>query len=378
MRTGLDDLRVALVHDFLLDLRGAERVFLELCEIWPDADVFTTVYDAAGTEDRFAERTIHTSFLQRLRPTATNFRALLPLYPAAVQSLDLTGYDLVVSSSSAWAHGVRCGPRAIHVCYCHNPFRYAWTEAEVTVAGYPPVVRHGLRAVLARWRRWDRAAARRVDRYVANSALTAGRIRDFYTRDAEVVYPPVRTDRFAAGEVGDHYAIVSELIAHKQIAVAVEAFNRMGRKLTIVGDGPEARSLRRLAGPTITFTGRLSDEGVADILGRCRAFIVCAREEFGIAAVEALAAGRPVIARRTGGLLETIEDGVTGTFWEGGPEGLVAAVLAFDDAGVEPARCQARAERFNVAHFRSEFLAQVTEALADRGLAAAEPRQAVS
>src|SRR5919206_311039 len=278
--------RIALVHDFLLDLRGAERVFAAICDTWPEADVFTAVYDERGTEGRFAARRPRTSFLQRVRPTARTFRALLPLYPHAIESLDLSGYDIVVSSSSAWAHGVLVDPGAVHVCYCHNPFRYAWSEREATLAARSPLVRPALRLLLNRWRQWDWIAAQRVDRYVANSALTAGRVRRYFGRDADVLHPPVELERFAPGRVGDRYLVVAELMAHKRIDVAVHAFNRLRLPLTVVGDGPELRRLRRLAGPTVQFTGRLPDASVAQLLRAARALIVTASEEFGIAAVE--------------------------------------------------------------------------------------------
>ena len=185
--------RVALVHDFLLDLRGAERVFAAMCDAWPDADVFTAVYDEEGTEGRFADRQPQTSFLQRVRPTARTFRPLLPLYPHAIESFDLRDYDTVVSSSSAWAHGVLVDPGAVHVCYCHNPFRYAWTEREATLRARHPLARPPLRMLLNRWRQWDWIAAQRVDRYVANSHLTAARVRRYFGREATVLYPPVET-----------------------------------------------------------------------------------------------------------------------------------------------------------------------------------------
>src|SRR6202042_874254 len=194
------------------DPRGAERVFAALCDIWPDADLFTAVYDEDGTEGRFSGRAVHASFLQRLRPSTRTFRALLPLYPAAIESFDLSGYDLVVSSSSAWAHAVPCGPRTVHVSYCHNPFRYAWSERDATLASRDPVSRAALSLLFARWRRWDRAAAQRPRRYVANSMITQARIREYFDRDAEIVHPPVNTGRFstrAAGPRGDHYVIVS-------------------------------------------------------------------------------------------------------------------------------------------------------------------------
>src|SRR4051795_7688734 len=308
--------RVALVHDFLLDLRGGERVFLALCEQFPDADIFTAVYDPAGTEGRFAQRRVHTSFLQRLRPNATSFRRLLPLYPYAMEALDLSGYDLVLSSSSAWAHGVLPSEDAVHVCYCHNPFRYAWNAREATLSARSPVVRAGLAMIFQRWRQWDWIAAQRVDTYVANSETTRRRVGRYFDREAHVVHPPVETSRFGLGRVGDAYVVLSELMPHKRIDLAVQAFNRLRLPLIVVGNGPDARRLRRLAGPTIRFTGRVEDATAAELLGQARALVVTATEEFGIAAVEAQAAGRPVIALAEGGVRETVIDGTTGVFYE--------------------------------------------------------------
>src|SRR3954453_22249289 len=279
--------RVALVHDFLLDLRGAERVFAAICDAWPEAEVFTAVYDAAGTEGRFEARAPRTSFLQRVRPTARSFRPLLPLYPHAVEALDLRGYETVISSSSAWAHGVLVDPGSVHVCYCHNPFRYAWSEREATLAARNPLTRPPLRLLLARWRQWDWIAAQRVDRYVANSAVTAARVRRYLGREPTVLHPPVEPGRFAPGPVGDHYVVVAELMAHKRIDVAVRAFNRLRRPLLVIGDGPAYRRLKRLPGPTVRVAGRLRDADVAAALRSARALVVTAQEEFGIAAVEA-------------------------------------------------------------------------------------------
>src|SRR3954469_3681322 len=187
--------RVALVHDFLLDVRGAERVFAAICDLYPEADLFTAVYDPVGTDGRFAHRRVHASFLQRLRPTARTFRALLPLYPYAMESLDLSGYDLVISSSSAWAHGVIVDEGAVHVCYCHNPFRYAWNARQDTLRRRGPLSRAALGVVFQRWRQWDWIAAQRVDRYMANSHTTARRVRRCFPRDATVVRPPARAPR---------------------------------------------------------------------------------------------------------------------------------------------------------------------------------------
>jgi glycosyltransferase involved in cell wall biosynthesis len=345
-------------------VRGAERVFTELCKMWPDAPIYTAVYDEQGTEGRFSGRTVHSSFLQRLRPSARTFRALLPLYPAAIESFDLSGYDLVVSSSSAWAHAVLCDEHSVHVSYCHNPFRYAWNDRDQTLARVRnPVGRTVLRGAFRRWRQWDWIAAQRTDRYVANSRTTQARIRAYFGRESSVVYPPVDTSRFSPGPVGEHYAVVSELMPHKQIDLAVAAFNELDRPLIVVGDGPDSRRLRRQAGPKIQFTGRLSDAAVAEVLQGARALVVTAAEEFGIAAVESQAAGRPVIARHGGGALETIVDGVTGCWWSGGPRELARTVKQFDDTSVDPRACVRNAVRFDKASFREGMRAEVRVAV---------------
>jgi len=358
------DARIALVHDFLVSVRGADRVFLEMCDLWPEADVFTPVYDERGTEGRFADRAIHTSFLQRTRPTARTFRALLPLYPAAIESFDLSGYDLVISSSSAWAHAVICGEQTVHVSYCHNPFRYAWNERHRTLAERgDPISRAALRGFFRRWREWDWIAAQRVDRYLTNSRVTQARIKSYFGRESRIVYPPVATHRFSPGPTGDHYLVLSELVSHKRIDTAVHAFNRLRLPLVIAGDGPDRRRLRRLAGPTVRFAGRVSDGEAERLMASCRALVVTSIEEFGIAAVEAQAAGRPVIARAGGGLFETILEDETGCFWEGGPDELAVAVAAFDPDSVDPAACVDNARRFDSRVFRETLPREVERAL---------------
>jgi glycosyltransferase involved in cell wall biosynthesis len=356
--------RVALVHDFLLDLRGAERVFLELCELFPDADIFTAVYDEKGTEGRFADRRVITSGLQRLRPTAATFRPLLPFYPAAMEALDLRGYDLVVSSSSAWAHGVLPDEHAVHVCYCHNPFRYAWNEREATLAARGPLTRPVLASIMRRWRSWDFVAAQRVDAYVANSESTRHRIHRYFARDATVLYPPVAVGRFSPGTVGDHYLVLSEVMAHKRIEVAVRAFSRMGLPLVVAGNGPDSRRLQRIAGPTVRFVGRVSDAEAEHLLRTARALVVTATEEFGIVAVEAQASGRPVIALRAGGALETVIEGQTGAFYdEPDPQSLLETVRAFDTLAVDSTACVTHAQQFAPEKFRDRFATIVAQTL---------------
>ena len=362
------DRRVALVHDFLVDVRGAERVFAVMADMWPDADVFTAIYDEDGTEGRFADRRVHTTFLQRVHPSARTFRSLLPLYPMAMERLDLSGYDLVVSSSSAWAHGVRAPDGAPHVCYCHNPFRYAWSEVE-PLTGTRRLLGPALAATFDRWRHWDRRVSRRVGRYVANSRTTRARIARAYGREAVVIYPPVQTQRFGPGTVQDHFLIVSELMAHKHIETAVRAFTRLGLPLVVVGDGPESVRLRRIAGPSVRFAGRVSDAEVADLMRSCQALVVTAEEEFGIAAVEAQASGRPVIALERGGVRETVVAGRTGCFYpEDQPEALAGVLRSFDAGDYDPAACVANADRFSVARFQEALGATVEAAQSGDGV----------
>src|SRR3954471_393256 len=358
--------RVALVHDFLLDLRGAERVFLAICDIWPEADVYTAVYDPDGTEGRFGGREGQTSFLQRLRPTARTFRALLPLYPAAIESFDLSRYDLVVSSSSAWAHAVICDEDTVHVSYCHNPFRYAWNDRDRTLAQRgDPVSRMLLRSLFRRWRQWDWIAAQRVDRYVANSRATRRRVQAYWGRESAVVYPPVDIERFAPAEPGGSYLVLSELMRHKRIDVGIEAFNRLRLPLTVAGDGPDAGGRGLLARPTIHCTGRVSDGEAGRLFAGCRALVVPSVEEFGIVAVEAQAAGRPVLAMQAGGSCESVVDGVPGRFWLGDADDLAAAVASFDPASIDPAECVRNASRFSEAEFRAALPREVDEAVAE-------------
>jgi glycosyltransferase involved in cell wall biosynthesis len=359
--------RVALVHDFLVDVRGAERVFLALCDMFPRADLFTAVYDERGTEGRFAHRRVHTSFLQALRPSSRTFRSLLPLYPSAMESLDLRGYNLVLSSSSAWAHGVIPAESAVHVCYCHNPFRYAWNAREETLASHGVLARAALGLIFQRWRQWDWIAAQRVDAYVANSETTRRRVARYFGRDATVLHPPVETGRFAPGAAAEAYVVLSELMPHKRIDVAVHAFNELRLPLVIIGNGPDYRRLRRLAGPTVTFTGRVGDAEAAARLAAARALVVTATEEFGIAAVEAQAAGRPVIALAAGGVRETVLEGRTGTFYsQPDPTMLAAAVRGFDALAIDPAACVENAARFDVGHFRHGIRTVVDRALGER------------
>jgi glycosyltransferase involved in cell wall biosynthesis len=344
-------------------LRGAERTFAAIADLFPPAPIFTLLYDEQGTASRFAGRSIFTSPLQRLRVRQSSFRRLLPLYPAAVARLRPSACDVVLSSSSAFAHGLRVPEGAKHVCYCHAPFRYAWYEQARALSEVPAALRAALRLQLRRMRRWDLAASGRVDRYIANSKLTQERIKLFYGREASIVHPPVETERFAPGVPGESLLVVSEVVAHKRVHVALEAARTAKAPIAVVGSGPDHDALRA-AYPEARFHGRVDDEELARLYASARAVIVPSMEEFGITAVEAQAAGRPVIAARAGGALETVIDGETGLFAPlDDVNGFASAIARLDDLDFDPQRAVRSAGRFSVASFQRQ-IGEIVEAVA--------------
>ncbi|HEX6939815.1 MAG TPA: glycosyltransferase [Longimicrobiales bacterium] len=363
-------MRVAIVHDWLTGMRGGERVLEALLDLWPDAEIFTLLHVPGSVSRKIESRPIHASFIGRLPGAARHYRRCLPLFPFAVERLDLRGFDFIVSSSHCVAKSARPPLGVPHLCYCHTPMRYAWDLfPDYFGAGRAALPVRLAMAALAPWlRRWDAATARRVTAFVASSRHVRSRIRRCYGRDAAVVHPPVDIDRFRPAERrDDFYLMVNALVPYKRVDLAVEAFNALGRPLVIVGKGPGLERLRRMAGPNIRFTGWLPDDEVADLLARCRAFIHPANEDFGIAAVEAQAAGAPVIAFRAGGAMETVigptaEEaqayaggsipGATGLFFTTQTaDALAAAVRAADRLSFEPATLRANARRFDVRSF---------------------------
>jgi glycosyltransferase involved in cell wall biosynthesis len=346
-------------------MRGAERTFAAIADLYQHAPIFTLLYDAQGTDGHFAGRSVTTSPLQRLHVDQDTFRRLLPLYPWAVERLRPPPTDVVVTSSSAFAHGVTVPEGAIHVCYCHAPFRYAWYEQARALAEVPAPLRLIVKRQLQRIRRWDLAASRRVDVYIANSQLCKERVRRYYGRDATIVHPPVETDRFAPGEPGDSLLIVSEVVRHKRLHIALEAARRAGAPVRIVGSGPELAALSE-AYPKAQFLGRVDDEEIARLYARARAVLVPSMEEFGITAVEAQAAGRPVIAAGAGGALETVIDGETGLLATlDDVDSFTRAIERIDAIDFDPARAVQNAERFSVAAFHSRLSAEVNRAMTD-------------
>ncbi len=350
----------ALVHDYLLVMRGAERTFAAIAGCWPKAPIHTLLFDAVATSGHFGGRKIHPSPLQRLGVGQQGFRRLLPVLPLAAERLPIAGHDLVISSSSAFAHGVRVGEGAIHVCYCHSPFRYAWHERSTALAESPRPLRPLLRLTLEHIRRWDLRASRRVTHYVANSEICRRRIEEFWGRDATVVHPPVEIERFAIGVPEDFFLVVTELVRHKRVQNALAAARKARVPIKVVGTGPDLDRLRALYGSSADFLGRVSDAELADLYARARALIVPNVEEFGIAAVESQAAGRPVVAADEGGVRETVVNGSTGVLVApGNVDALAEALAETDFEGFRPNAMREQAEQFSREIFQRKFVIEV-------------------
>jgi glycosyltransferase involved in cell wall biosynthesis len=356
-------MRVAIVHYWLVGMRGGEKVVEALCEMFPQADIFTHVYRPEAVSETIRRHHVTTTFIGALPAAARLYKRYLPLMPLALEQLDLSGYDLVISSESGPAKGVIPPPAARHLCYCHSPMRYLWNmfhdyrkqSGFVTRLAMPPLA-HYLRV-------WDTVSASRVDRYVANSQTVAGRIRRYYGRESAVVWPPVDVGAFEPvdeGERGDYMLMVGELVAYKRPELAVEAFNRMRRKLVVIGGGEMLERVRRLAGPTVTVLGPAPFDELRRHYARCQALVFPGEEDFGIVPVEAMASGRPVIAYGRGGATETVVPGISGVlFEEQSADALIAAVEGFHDSDFDPASIVAHAGKFSrdvfVAAMRSQI-----------------------
>lgn len=350
-------MRAAIVHYWLLNRRGGEKVLDALCRLLPEADIFTLFADPATFSDEVRTRRVTASFLNPLR---RHYRALLPLMPMALESLDLRGYDLVVSSESGPAKGVLTASDTRHVCYCHTPMRYLWDlyPAYRNEFTRSPWKRAAMTPLTHYLRLWDCASALRVSRFVANSRNVRTRIWRTYRRESEVVHPPVDVDSFYWKPAEDYFLIVSELVPYKRIDSAVRLFSRSGRRLRIAGAGPELKRLRPAAAPNVEFLGRVTDGELRELFARCRALILPGEEDFGLTPVEALASGKPVVALARGGALETVPS-FGGVFYAQPAEDAMARALAeFEkmEPNVIPVELQAYAERFSEAEFRRRML----------------------
>ncbi|MFC7397624.1 glycosyltransferase [Chelatococcus sp. GCM10030263] len=356
-------MRTAIVHYWLVGMRGGEKVLEGLCELYPDADIFTHVVVPEAISPRLAEHTIRTSFIANLPRAHVMYKKYLPLMPLALEHLDLRDYDLIISSESGPAKGIIPPPGALHVCYCHSPMRYIWNMYHDYRASAGRITRLSMPFMAHYLRNWDQTSAARVDKFVANSRNVADRIRKYYRRDAAVVHPPVDVDAFSAvpaPEVGDHYLMVGELVRYKRPDLAVSAFNATGRKLVVIGGGEMLSELRGLAGPNVEIMGPQPFEVLRFHYAHCRALIFPGEEDFGIVPVEAMASGRPVIAYDRGGATETVVDGSTGVlFQEQTVEGLNAAVERLEASVFDPAQIAFHARQFS----RSQFKQQMQDAV---------------
>lgn len=359
---------IAIVHDYLNQRGGAEKVVLELSDIWPGAPIYTSLYRPGSTFPEFAGREVRTSPLDRL-PIDKSFRSLFPLYPAAFRSFGEIPGDVVIASSSGWAHLARAAPQALHVVYCYTPARWLYRSDYLGGAAKRSWRQALIRPVAGGMRRLDRSAAQRADLYIAISSEVRRRISDVYGIDAAVVYPPVDTGRLTAGPRGERLLVISRLLPYKRVDLVVGAAKRLGIGLDVVGDGPLLEELRKLGGPGVRFHPGAPEATVIELLEGCRTVCVAGEEDFGIVAVEAQAAGKPVVAYGRGGALETVVDGVTGILFEEQTEAAITrALVASDELATAPEAIAEHAERFGRHAFRQSLVGEIAARLgrADR------------
>jgi glycosyltransferase involved in cell wall biosynthesis len=373
-------LRVAIVHYWFVGNGGGERVVEALAGMFPQADLFCLFAEPATMTPRLRSHRLTTSFLQRMPGSRRWYKQLLPLHPLAIEQLDVSQYDLILSSESGPAKGVLPSPGACHICYCHTPMRYLWDLYPLYRRALRPLAGKAFALTAHYLRMWDLASASRVDHFVANSHNVASRIRRHYRRDATVIYPPVDVSSgYLSERVDDYYLVVSRLIDYKRVDLAIEACNRLNRPLRVIGDGDQYKYLRKLAGPSIKFLGRLDDEAVRENYARCRALLFPGEEDFGIVPVEAQSFGRPVLAYGRGGVLETVRglmtgdrssvEGAGGVFFpEQTADSLIAALEFFEsvESRFSPSFIRHNVDQFDVCRFKSEMSDFINQSLGHR------------
>lgn len=365
-------LRVAIVHYWLVGMRGGEKVVEGLCDMFPQADIFTNAYRPQRISERIKRHPVKTTFVGRLPYAWRLYKKYLPLMPVALEQLDLREYDLVISSESGPAKGVITRPETLHLCYCHAPMRYAWSMYFDYLRNANPIVRLAMPWLLHWLRLWDWQAAARVDFFIANSHCIARQITKYYRRPAVVVHPPVDVESFApSSERGSYFLCVGQLVRYKRFDLAIEACNRLKVPLVIIGEGEEWRALHRIAGPTIRFLGRQDADALQQFYARCRALIFPGEEDFGIVPIEVMASGRPVIAFARGGALETVIPGETGVLFANQmPGAIVDAIEQFAavEDSFDAARLVQHARRFSPENFRRRMSAALHQAMAQTGI----------
>ncbi len=358
-------MKIALVHDYLSQDGGAERVLRSLQRLYPEAPTFVLFHDRAKAHEAFQDRQIRESFLKWLPGGRSHYRWYLPLMPLATEKHNLSGFEVVLSSSSAFSKGIVTSPQTLHLCYCHTPTRFLWTDSQsyLDELDANPLIKFFLPPLLSRLRLWDQLSANRVDQFIANSETVARRIQKFYRRESEVIYPPVATDSFRISEqLADYYLTGGRLVSYKRYDLVIKVFNRLGWPLKIFGTGPLEDQLRALARPNIEFLGKVTDEEKAALYSRALAFIHPQVEDFGITAVESMAAGRPVIALPQGGAGETVIEGVTGKFFaEQTWESLLDTMLNFNPRAYDPYQIREQAQNFSVDKFNERLTRFVSD-----------------
>lgn len=357
-------MKIAFVHEYLNQFGGAERMLAALSEQYPEAPIYTLLYDEKATRGLFRGRTIRTSFLQKA-PFALRHHQWYPLFmPMAIEQFDFSPFDVVLSISASFAKGIITKPATKHVCYCLTPPRFLWDNSQRFVEEFslPWVVKKMIPPFISYLRLWDHHAAQRVDQFWSISDFITSRVDKYYHRPSQRYYPPVCVDKFHIATPAEYFLMVGRLVSYKKFDVAVQAFNALGLPLVIVGTGPARRSLERMAKPNIKFVGQQSDETLADLYAGARALIFPQEEDFGIVPLEAMASGRPVIAYRGGGALETIREGETGVFFnEQTPTALADSVRNFDGREFDPIACRRQAMVFDIAVFRDQIRAALEQ-----------------
>ena len=365
-------MRVAIIHYWLVGMRGGEKVLEELCLLYPQADIFTHVHDPARTSAVINAHRVTTTFIARLPFARRLYQRYLPLMPSALEELDLTGYDLVLSSEAGPAKGVITHPDALHICYCHSPMRYLWDQYHTYRGQAGRLTRLVMSLTMPALRAWDVASSARVDHFVANSRFIARRIAKAYRRESTVIYPPVDLDAFAVHPAPSReaYVAIGQLVPYKHFDLAVAACTALGRRLIVIGTGADEARLKAMAGPTVTFKGWASKEELREAYANCRALLFPGEEDFGIVPLEAMASGRPVIAYGSGGALDTVVPGETGVFFARLSVGaLTQAILDFEanEAGFDPERMRRHACGFGRDVFRGKIKTFIDASLESHG-----------
>jgi len=354
-------MKVALVHDHLAQDGGAEKVLKALSDLYPDAPIYTLLYDKKNVDKYFKDKVIKTSIIQRLPGGVKHYQWYMPFMPMAVEFFDLRDFDLVISDASAFAKGVITSPNTLHICYCHTPTRYLWdyTHQYINELNFNKYFKKVISLVLNKIRVWDRVASDRVDVFIANSKTVQGRIKKYYIHNSTVIYPPVNLDLFKVSEdIGDYFLIGGRLAPYKRVDIVIEAFNKINKKLKIFGDGVDIGRLKKLAegNDKIEFLGRVSDVEMAELYRNCLAFLNPQEEDFGITTVEAMASGRPVIAYRRGGATETVIENVTGVFFDKQtPEAIAEAAGNFDANKFDPSQIREHAQQYSMEKFKNSM-----------------------